>query len=79
MNSMGQDLFKLDLRTSYHQIKVMPKNREKIAFHIYDGHYEFLEVFFRLTNTPFTLQGLMNELFRTFLTKFFIVFYDILV
>jgi hypothetical protein len=67
---------KIDLRSSYHQIKIRPHDIPKSAFSIRYGLYKYLVMSFGLTNAPAYFMFLMNSVFMPELDKFMIVFVD---
>jgi hypothetical protein len=75
-----QVFFKINLRSSYHQIKICAEDIPKIAFSTRYDLYEYLVMPFGLTNTLAHFMYLMNSVFMPELDKFVVVFInDILV
>lgn len=67
---------KIDLLFGYHHIRVRDEDVHKTAFKCHYGHYEFLVMSFRLTNSLATFQSCMNQVSILQLKKFVLVFFD---
>jgi hypothetical protein len=73
----GAQVFsKIDLCSSYHQIKIRAEDIPKTAFTTRYRLYEYLVRLFGLTNAPAHFIYLMNSVFMPELDKFIVVFID---
>jgi hypothetical protein len=67
---------KLDLRSSYRQVRIAEGDEPKTTCVTRYGSFEILVMPFGLTNAPATLCNLMNDVFHDYIDKFVVVYLD---
>ena len=67
---------KIDLRTSYHQLRVRDTDIPKTSFRTHYGNFEFTMMPFGLKNAPAAFMDLMHRVFQPYLDQFVVVFVD---
>ena len=66
---------KFDMKSGFWQVQIQPEDRNKTAFTVPFGHYEWNVIPFDLKNAPYEFQNIMNDIFNNY-TKFSIVYID---
>jgi len=60
---------KMDLRWGYNNVRIKKGDEWKTVFTTHVGLYEPVVMFFGITNSPATFQGIMNEILRDMINK----------
>ena len=58
---------KIDIRTSYHQLRIREADIPKMTFRTWYGHFEFTVMPFGLMNAPGAFIDLMHRVFQPYL------------
>jgi hypothetical protein len=73
----GAKLFtKIDLKARYNPIKICTGDTWKTVFRTKYGHYEYLVILFRITNTLASLQNIINEIFKDMIDLSVVAYID---
>ena len=67
---------KINIRTSYHMLRVREEDVPKTMLRTWYGHFEFIVMPFGLTNAPAEFMDLMHRVFQPYLDRFVVVFVD---
>ena len=71
---------KLDLKDTYHRVRIEPGDEQKTAFRCRYGHFEYCVMPFGLVNVPATFQTFINEVLGDLVDTIYIVYLnDILI
>ena len=65
----AQYFTKLDLRKTYHLVRIREEDEWKTAFNTPRGHYEYCLIPFGLANAPTVFQALVNDILRNTINR----------
>jgi len=66
----------LDLKSGYWQVKIRSEDKEKTAFSVGNGLWQFRVMPFGLCNAPATFERVMEQVLREFISKICLVYLD---
>ena len=66
---------KLDIRWSFNNVHIKPRDEWKVAFWTNRGLFEPLVMFFGMTNSLATFQTIMNDIFQNLIVEGIVVVY----
>jgi len=78
LSNLGKAQFftTLDLKSGFHQIELAERDREKTAFSVNNGKYEFCRLPFGLKNAPSIFQRAIDDVLREQIGKTCYVYVD---
>lgn len=78
LSNLGKAKFytTLDLKSGFHQIELAEEDREKTAFSVNNGKYEFCRLPFGLKNAPSIFQRAIDDVLRENIGKYLGVYID---
>lgn len=78
LSNLGKSKFfsVIDLESGFHQIMIDEKDKEKTAFSVNGGKYEFNRLAFGLKNAPSIFQRAIDDVLREYIGVFCLIYMD---